>query len=72
MGLFEFIVWYVWNWVVSVTATGGLINAWYYGFWGLLWDDDGMMMNEILKMWNGNKVEFPVDIYIDGNSMGEA
>ena len=62
MGLFEWFTVYIWNWFVFMSAYGGLMNAWYMGIWGLFWaDDDGMMTNEILKLWNGNTIEFPVD-----------
>ena len=62
MRLFEWLTVYIWNWFVFFSAFGGVQSAWMIGLWGLFWgDDDGMMTNEILKMWNGNTVTFPVD-----------
>lgn len=72
MGLFEWLTVYIWNWVVFGVAAGGLSSAWSTGLWGLFWaDDDGLLTNELLKMWGGNTVEFPVD-YNGWTAAGEA
>ena len=61
MGLFEFITVYCWNWFVYFVAAGGLYQCWMGGLWGLFFaDDDGLLTNECLKLWDGNNVEFPV------------
>ena len=61
MGLFEFLTVYFWNWFVYFSAAGGLYQCWAMGIWGLFWNDDnGVLTNECLKLWDGNNVEFPV------------
>ena len=62
MGLFEWFTVYIWNWFVYYVSTGGMYAAWTYGVWGLFWDDDdGLLINEILKFFKGTNVTFPVD-----------
>ena len=62
MGLFEWFTVYIWNWIVYQVAYGGLMICWFNGLWGLFWgDDDGLLINTCLKLWNGNNVTFPVD-----------
>ena len=62
MGLFEFVTVYLWNWFVYYVTIGGLYAAWEVGVWGLFWNDDGgLLINEVLKFFNGNNVQFPVD-----------
>ena len=61
MGLFEWLTVYLWNWFVYFSAAGGLYQCWSMGIWGLFWNDDnGVLTNECLKLWNGNNVSFPV------------
>jgi hypothetical protein len=61
-GLIEFLTVYLWNWFVSGVAVGGLAACWSVGLWGLFFgDDDGLLTNECLKLWDGNAIEFPVD-----------
>ena len=62
MGLLELLTLYLFNYLVYAQAWGGLFGCWYMGVWGLFWmDDDGLLTNTCLKLWGGNKVEFPVD-----------
>ena len=61
-GIFEMLTIYVWNWFVYLVASHGLYLCWMEGLWGLFWaDDDGLLMNECLRLWDGNNVRFPVD-----------
>ena len=61
-GLIEFLTVYLWNWFVSGVAIGGLGMCWQVGLWGLFFaDDNGVLTDECLKLWNGANVEFPVD-----------
>ena len=62
MGLFEVLTIYLWNYFVFELSVSGLYLCWVIGFWGLFWtDDDGLLINECLRLWDGNKVTFPVD-----------
>ena len=61
-GIIEFLTVYLWNFFVSLVAVGGLYSCWSVGLWGLfVGDDDGLLTNECLKLWDGNSIEFPVD-----------
>lgn len=62
MGAYEDITWYFWNWYVWLVSIGQLRGCWYYGGWGLIFDDDaGKLMEECYGWYGGAKVEFPYE-----------
>jgi hypothetical protein len=62
MGFYEDVTGYFWNWFIYLMATGAITGCWWYGVWGLLFDDDeGALMEECFGWYGGTKVEFPYE-----------
>ena len=61
-GLVENLTTGMWNYFLYVTAFQAVGGCWYIGLWGLFWDlDDGVMINDCMKLYGGATVVFPVE-----------
>merc|ERR1711924_150123 len=58
-GFWEQLTDYIWSWNVYLAAMGSLQGCWQWGLWALLFDDDdGLYINQCLKLYDGAKVNF--------------
>ena len=62
MGAYEDVTWYFWNWMIYLTGVGSITGCWWFGGWGLIFDDDnGQLMEECMTWFGGSKASFPYD-----------